>query len=116
MPWPVSSRSLGLSRVFNASIGLANGGGRVKTDMIRVRQHETVVPILLLGLGLIFLPSPAFAYIDPGTGGMLLQLLLGGVAGAVVILKLYWRRLLSILGIGRDSDRVKKSEVEENLR
>lgn len=35
----------------------------------------------------------AHAYIDPGTGGMLLQLLLGGVAGALVILKLYWYRL-----------------------
>ena len=34
----------------------------------------------------------AHAYIDPGTGGMLLQLLAGGVAGALVILKLYWHR------------------------
>ncbi len=35
----------------------------------------------------------AHAYIDPGTGGMLLQLLLGGIAGGLVILKLYWHRL-----------------------
>lgn len=34
----------------------------------------------------------AHAYIDPGTGGMLLQLLAGGIAGALVILKLYWHR------------------------
>ncbi len=37
--------------------------------------------------------KPAFAYVDPGTGAMLLQLLLGGVAGGLVILKLYWHRL-----------------------
>jgi hypothetical protein len=37
--------------------------------------------------------TTAHAYIDPGTGGMLLQLLLGGVAGGLVILKLYWHRL-----------------------
>jgi len=37
--------------------------------------------------------KPAFAYIDPGTGAMLLQLLLGGIAGGLVILKLYWHRL-----------------------
>lgn len=37
--------------------------------------------------------SPAYAYLDPGTGSMLVQLLLGGVAGAVVILKLYWQRV-----------------------
>lgn len=40
--------------------------------------------------------SPAMAYLDPGTGSMILQLVLGGVAGALVILKLYWARLKSL--------------------
>lgn len=34
----------------------------------------------------------AFAYLDPGTGSMLLQLLLGGIAGAFMVIKLYWAR------------------------
>ena len=33
-----------------------------------------------------------FAYIDAGTGSMLLQMLAGGVAGIAVMAKLYWRR------------------------
>lgn len=37
--------------------------------------------------------TPAYAYLDPGTGSMLLQLILGGVAGALVVGKLYWQRL-----------------------
>jgi len=32
----------------------------------------------------------AFAYLDPGTGSMLLQVILGGVAAVGVALKLYW--------------------------
>lgn len=36
--------------------------------------------------------NPAYAYLDPGTGSMILQLLLGGVAGLLVIGKLYWHR------------------------
>ena len=40
--------------------------------------------------------NSAWAYLDPGTGSMVLQLLLGGVAGAVVILKLYWRRFVRL--------------------
>jgi len=32
------------------------------------------------------------AYLDPGSGSMLVQLLLGGVAGAAVIMKLGWER------------------------
>jgi len=42
---------------------------------------------------------PAYAYLDPGSGSMLLQLLLGGIAGLVVIIKLYWHQLLVRLGI-----------------
>jgi hypothetical protein len=40
--------------------------------------------------------NSAWAYLDPGTGSMILQLLLGGIAGAVVILKLYWRRFVGL--------------------
>jgi hypothetical protein len=32
------------------------------------------------------------AYLDPGSGSMLVQLLLGGAAGAAVIMKLGWQR------------------------
>lgn len=42
--------------------------------------------------------SPAHAYLDGGTGSMLVQLLLGGVAGITVLAKLYWRRLTDLLG------------------
>jgi hypothetical protein len=41
--------------------------------------------------------APVLAYLDPGSGSMLVQLLLGGVAAAGVILKLTWHRLLSRL-------------------
>ena len=36
------------------------------------------------------------AYLDPGSGSMLVQLLLGGVAGAAVILKLGWQRFKDV--------------------
>jgi len=39
------------------------------------------------------------AYLDPGTGSMLVQLLAGGFAAVAVAAKLYWRRLLSLLRI-----------------
>lgn len=49
--------------------------------------------------------SPAFAYLDPGTGSMILQLLLGGVAGAAVAGRFYWHRLLVILRIRPPADK-----------
>ena len=41
------------------------------------------------------------AYLDPGSGSMLVQLLVGGTAAVAVTAKLYWRRLLSLLRIRR---------------
>jgi hypothetical protein len=40
-------------------------------------------------------------YIDPGSGSMLLQLLLGGLAGLWVVFKLWGRRILTKFGIGK---------------
>lgn len=37
--------------------------------------------------------TPAYAYLDPGTASMVLQVLLGGAAGALVVGKLYWSKL-----------------------
>ena len=54
----------------------------------------------------------AFAYLDPGTGSMFLQLLLGGVAGLAVVVKLYWHSLLSFFGISHQSDLVKERQGE----
>ena len=49
--------------------------------------------IFLLTALLVLVPAPAHAYVDPGAGGMLLQLLLAGTAGAAMVLKLFWRRI-----------------------
>jgi len=35
------------------------------------------------------------AYLDPGTGSMVLQFLVGGILGSVLIIKIFWRRLVS---------------------
>ena len=42
-------------------------------------------------------------YIDPGSGSMILQLLLGGLAAAAVFLRLFWHRLLVALKIRKPS-------------
>lgn len=44
---------------------------------------------------------PAHAYLDPASGSMFLQVLLGGIAGVAVIFKLYWHKLLRLFGLGK---------------
>ena len=48
--------------------------------------------------GAALIPVTAFAYLDPGTGSMLLQVILGGVAAVAVALKLFWYRIIALLG------------------
>ena len=46
----------------------------------------------------IFLMSTnSYAYIDPGTGGILLQALLGAIAAIGAYITLYWRKFKNLL-------------------
>lgn len=48
------------------------------------------------------------AYLDPGTGSMLLQVILGGIAAVGVAVKLYWHKLRAAFGMA------KKEEPEDD--
>ena len=61
-------------------------------------KKTNVILFTLLFLFVVGLDRPAFAYLDPGTGSMMLQLLLGGVAGALVVGNLYWQRIKAFFG------------------
>jgi Mg2+/Co2+ transporter CorB len=38
------------------------------------------------------IPS-AYAYLDPGTGSMLLQVLIGGMAATLLSIKVFWKKI-----------------------
>ena len=54
------------------------------------------------------LTSSAYAYLDPGTGSIILQVLLGGVAGLALAGKLYWQKFISLLGIKRKPEELRE--------
>ena len=64
-------------------------------------KFRNIAPFALVFLSVLSIDAPAHAYLDPGTGSMLLQLLLGGVAGVLVVGKLYWHRVKAFVGRGR---------------
>ena len=53
------------------------------------------VLIVLYFCGVLF-PSNAHAYLDPGTGAMILQLIGGVIFGAVVTFRLWWSKLIGL--------------------
>ena len=54
--------------------------------------------VFLSGVLLLWLIQPAWAYIDFCIGSMVVQLFLGGIAGALVIVKFYWARIKEWFG------------------
>jgi hypothetical protein len=63
---------------------------------------------ILITVLLLLMFTDAVAYLDPGTGSMLLQVILGGVAAVGVAVKLYWHKLRAAFGMA------KKAEPDED--
>ncbi|MEE9158606.1 MAG: hypothetical protein V3U60_09510 [Gammaproteobacteria bacterium] len=57
-----------------------------------MKQTPPLLMVFVVVAGLLY-GAPAHAYLDPGTGSIILQGLLAGIAGAVVVAKLYWQRI-----------------------
>jgi len=54
---------------------------------------------ILTAVILLLIFTDAVAYLDPGTGSMLLQVILGGIAAVGVAIKLYWHKLRAAFGM-----------------
>jgi hypothetical protein len=65
---------------------------------------RTILSAGLMAAVLAGTAAPAHAYLDPGTGSMILQVLLGGFAGVALAGKLYWRRFLVMIGARSETD------------
>jgi hypothetical protein len=70
---------------------------------------------VLLAAVFVCLSTPAFAYLDPGTGSMILQVIIGAIAAALVSIKLAWRRIVDVVGsvFGRKSEPNAEAERKE---
>jgi hypothetical protein len=43
------------------------------------------------------MPSKAFAYLDPGTGSIILQAILGFIAASIATISIYWTKFKIII-------------------
>jgi uncharacterized membrane protein len=71
--------------------------------------------ILFLALATIAVPS--YGYIDPGTGSLVIQSIIGAIAAIGVTLKLYWHKLKLMFSkrqSASDSD-VNEDKSESNV-
>ena len=60
--------------------------------------------VLVLFVGGFAFPLPVYAYLDPGTGSYIFQLIIGGFVGALFLVKVYWDRIKSLFVKGKQEE------------
>lgn len=53
--------------------------------------------LAVAALGQLALPSTAHAYLDPGTGSFLLQMLIGIVLGGLFAIGVFWKKVVGFV-------------------
>jgi hypothetical protein len=53
-----------------------------------------ILRIALVLVACLSIASPAYAYLDPGTGSMLISAVLGVAAAVALAVKMFWYRLI----------------------
>ena len=59
---------------------------------------------IFIAVLLLLMFTDAVAYLDPGTGSMLLQVILGGIDAVGVAIKLYWHKLRAAFGMAKKEE------------
>ena len=78
-----------------------------------LQKLVSITVVMLLTL------ESAWAYLDPGTGSLILQGLIAGIAGALITVRLYWYKMkiffdTTIRGMPRPDDEKLNSDSSES--
>ena len=67
-------------------------------------MRATIRLALFAGFALLLSTGTSHAYLDPGTGSILLQGLIAGIAGGLVAMRLYWTRVKSFFKLDKKKE------------
>ncbi len=79
--------------------------------MTRSTKHRKASVFTVAVLGLL-IASTSHAYLDPGTGSIILQGLLASIAVAIGVLRRYWQQFISFLARQTDGSRDHNNDGE----
>jgi hypothetical protein len=63
-------------------------------EELKMSYFKLLMPVLALFiLACLIYPRKAHAYIDPGTGSIIIQVLIAAFFGALFAVKMFWKRI-----------------------
>lgn len=69
---------------------------------------------IITGISILLITSPAYAYLDPGSGSVMLQALLAGTAGVAAVVRVYWQKLKSFFCKQESVDKKNKEDDQSS--
>jgi hypothetical protein len=75
---------------------------------VNIQSYLGRILSIAVVLALLF-PTDAFAYLDPGTGSMVVQSVIAVLAAAGYAIRLYWSRIQSLFRRSRESEQARPS-------
>ncbi len=80
------------------------------------KKFHIAVTMILICFGLFFiLPiNTAYAYLDPGTGSFIIQIIIAGFVSTMFAIKIYWRKIKDFFGNLIVNDPSSKDDEDEN--
>lgn len=64
-----------------------------------MKSGSPLLPALLIAMSVfLFVPHQAHAYIDPGSGSLIWQVVIAALLSGMFLIKTYWRRLKRLVG------------------
>lgn len=81
------------------------------------RTRPGILPTALVASSILAFSEPSHAYLDPGTGSIILQSILAGVAVAIGFVRLYWHRFKSFLSsLAGSATDTSETEYQETVQ
>ena len=65
---------------------------------IKKYQGKITVSLQLIFAIYIIFPVVAYCYIDPGTGSFIIQIIIAGIVGILIVIKIFFKRFKDFFG------------------
>ena len=66
------------------------------------KLYKLTTTLYVMLLTMLFIAKPAYAYLDPGTGSLIIQVLIAFVVGIGAFVKIYWKKIAAAFHKNKD--------------
>ena len=82
--------------IISLKIFLEINSSRIRKEMNSMKMDSFSLLMVVI-LVCVFFVKNSYAYLDPGTGSYVIQVLIGILMGGIITIKFYWKSIRSVI-------------------